>query len=206
MSKYLVFALTALLARISLAEWRFWDEPRSSVYFNVNGVQEGYSLWSGGVGNFQNHDFGAFQLTDTFLLFEYGTRAWEDNGSDVTGAEYFYTIYSGERPASPVFTSLGNSWLFVEGIPYQVWGVTSLYGIADLLDGLSVDTTYTLEMFGQLTGTDDGDPANNYNIYDDNSGNNFTATFQTISVPEPASMSLLALGALTMSLRRNKRK
>ena len=43
-------------------------------------------------------------------------------------------------------------------------------------------------------------------LYDDNSGNYFTARFTVAAIPEPATMSLLGLGALAIGLRRKLRR
>ena len=117
----------------------------------------------------------------------------------MTGTEYFYTIYTGTRPVSPTFTSLGGGWLSDLGGGNQTWGATGL--TVDLLAGLSAGTSYTLEIYGLITGTDPVDT-----LYDNNNAAaaNYTATFDTApaAIPEPTTMSLLGLGALAMVLRR----
>ncbi|HPA77229.1 MAG TPA: PEP-CTERM sorting domain-containing protein [Kiritimatiellia bacterium] len=202
MRKLIVFALVAMMAGSTFAAWGFWDADRSWVIIDSGSGDVGYSLWDSAAGTFQNNDFGSFDVdTDTFVLSGYDTKVWKDGGSDVNGVEYFYTIYSGSRPETPTFSSLGGGWM--SDTPFQVWGNAA--ADVNLLSGLSAGQTYTLEIYGQITGTDDGNPANNYNLYDNNGGApaNYTATFATI--PEPATFGLLAIGAGLMYLRKRYR-
>jgi hypothetical protein len=205
MKKLLAFALVAMMAGVSFGAWGFYDADRSWVVLDDGSGPAGYSLWNSGAGTFQGADLGMFDLTvDSFTLTGIDTKTFKNGSSDVTGTEYFYTIYTGTRPKSPTFTSLGGGFLQDYGSGNQQWGATGL--TVDLLAGLSAGTSYTLEIYGMITGNDDGNPLNNYNQYDNNNNApaNYTATFDTApaAIPEPATMSLLGLGALAMVLRR----
>jgi len=205
MKKLLAFALVAMMAGVSFGAWGFYDADRSWVVLDDGDGAAGYSLWDSGAGTFQGADLGTFDLTmDSFTLTGIDTKTFKNGASDVTGVEYFYTIYTGARPGTPVFTSLGGGFLQDYGSGNQQWGATGL--TVDLLAGLSAGTSYTLEIYGMITGNDDGNPQNNYNQYDNNNNApaNYTATFDTApaAIPEPATMSLLGLGALAMVLRR----
>ena len=200
MKKLLAFALVAMMAGVSFGAWGFYDADRSWVVLDDGSGPAGYSLWDSGAGTFQGADLGTFDLTmNSFTLTEFNTKTYKNGSSDVTGTEYFYTIYTGTRPVSPTFTSLGGGWLSDLGGGNQTWGATGL--TVDLLAGLSAGTSYTLEIYGLITGTDPVDT-----LYDNNNAAaaNYTATFDTApaAIPEPATMSLLGLGALAMVLRR----
>ena len=202
MKKILAFALVALMAGAAMADWGFWNDTRSYVNFNDDGTDTWLDLWDTGTVNqdFQGYNFGTFVLgVDVFTLNQYNTKVWKAGGSDVTAVEYFYAIYSGTRPASPTFNSIGGSWQ--NNTPFQVWGNGTVN--ANLLTGLSAGTSYTLEIYGQAVGT-----TPNETKYDNNNTApaNYTASFQTAAIPEPATMSLLGLGALAMVLRRKMSK
>ncbi len=111
-----------------------------------------------------------------------------------------------------------TGWV-VDG-PFATWTGADFYKLpsysgvpVDLLapNGLVLnsDAQYTLEIWAKMTGAG-GDIE--YHNYDFNNDNNFTATFTygggeaPAAVPEPATMSLLGLGALAVALRRKLRK
>lgn len=200
MKKLTVFGLVAMLAGTTLAGWGFWDADRSWVIINDGGGNDGYSLWNSAPGTFQGADFGDFNpASDTLTLVGYDTKAWKDGSSDVNAVEYFYMLYeTGNRPGVETWNSLGGGW--ISDTPFQLWGNQSAN--VNLLNGLSTGKDYTLEIYGRLQGTDDGNPANNYFQYDSNGGSNYTATFATI--PEPATFGLLAIGAGLMYLRKRR--
>lgn len=155
------------------ANWGMWDAYRSYIIFTVK-TETGFtkSLWNNGAGEFQNFDFGTFTSSETFQITGYDVKTWKSSGGDVTGCEYFYVIYpTGQRPSSPTFSSLGGKWLENLGDGNQKWGNDGLS--VDLLSGLQSGGTYTIEVYGQVSGT--GDP--NGFQYDNNGGANFTATF-----------------------------
>jgi hypothetical protein len=174
MKKLLLFLFVICITLNAMsANWGMWSATRSYIVFTVKsttGVTK--SLWDNSVGNFQNTDFGEFTSSETFKITGFDVKTWKSSGGDVTGCEYFYTIYqSGQRPLTPTFISLGGQWLEDLGSGNQKWGKTGIN--FDLLSGLISGGNYTIEVYGQVSGT--GDPASPQ--YDNNSGANFTATF-----------------------------
>lgn len=149
---------------IYAANWGFWDATRSFV--TIGGTE--YTLWNSGAGSFQGKTFNV-NLGDGLALSSIYANTWRSSGGDVTGIVYYYTIYSGARPSTPTFNSLTCGWLFGDSSD-QKWGNTGLN--VNLVQGLGVGS-YTLEIYGKLSGT--GDP--NGDIYDNNNNNvsNYTA-------------------------------
>jgi len=171
MKKLLLFFVVALLSfQVNAQNWGFWDATRSTV--TVNGIS--YSLWNSGAGSFQGANLGTYNVGSTLPLTAYSVNTWKSYGGDVTGSTYYYLIYAtGNRPASPVFTSMGGGWMANIGSNGdQTWGASSLS--VNILSGLLAGN-YTLEIYGQIDGT--GTPSGTQ--YDNNNSNatNYTATF-----------------------------
>lgn len=167
--------LGLILPNALLAGWGLWDSDRSYIWFQENSNVITYSIWDGAPGTFHNHNFGTFNYGDVFTINGYDTKTWKNGDSDVTGCEYFYTIYpTGNRPASPVFISMGGGWIQDLSTPGdQKWGNHAVN--ANILAGLP-SGNYTLEIYGKVTGKDCGTCAP-YDQYDSNSGNNYLAYF-----------------------------
>jgi hypothetical protein len=201
MKKLLAFALVAILAGTAMGD-TFW-EP-SYVFMNDGVGDTWYDLNAAFQSeNFDGADLGTFTLTDQLWLNT------EINVSDNEGATWEFVSVWYRLNGTGGFTQIQDTSLTGSN-PYQ--GVTAGVNLIPLAN-LGVNTieiylarnhswsggSYTayLNTTGEIGGgVDPGStpPAGDY----------FTAEFAVI--PEPATMSLLGIGALAMVLRRKIRK
>ena len=197
----LAIGMATLFSASAFADWGFWDASRSWIGLIVsNNTQQydtnWYSLWDSGPGTFVGKNFGPFNLNrgHQLIIQAYDTKTWQAGGSQVWSSEYFYTVYSGARPASPTFTSMGGGWMADLGGGDKKWGNAAVN--MDVLTNTG-NNSYTLEIYGRIYGVE---PIGEYK-YDNNAGNtsNFYAFFQV--VPEPGVLSG-AIALVGLWLRR----
>jgi hypothetical protein len=152
-------------------------------------------------------DLGTFGIGvgNTLNLTGAGILTWKNGTGDVTGARFEYRIYTvGATPGGFANQGLGfgSNASFTEygvtgnGGGDQFWGDSESYGggfvAVDLLAGRSAGD-YEIEWFSVAT-TNEGDR------FENNSGNNYKATFTV--VPEPTSAALGLIGSALLLRRR----
>ena len=191
MKKFITAIAVALVAASAFAQSANWI---GNSYIVANGD------WYNGSGEgnpaFNNADLGEiFSLTLAGQIQSYG-----DNSASENPAFINYSIVDTEISGNGELTwytyKAENNW-FESSNPIMI-------DISGLADG-----NYQLAVwFNKPT---DNTQAPDYwggNIYDSNDGDNYVASFTKVAapVPEPATMSLLGLGALAMVIRRKLRK
>ncbi len=189
MKKLLVFALVAMFASLAMAQSLQWlgDSYIYHVEEDVWYQASGSDVWATG-GAFDSADFGIVGS----LTLGAQAQTWEQaSGVAVT---MFYEVFEGA--ASVGTGNIGLAYLDSPGNNDRWENITGV----NVAAGLDYSTEYTVAIW--LNATRDGDTTQ----WDSNGGNNYVAAFETQAIPEPATMSLLGLGALAMVLRRKIRK
>ena len=172
-----------------------WPGADPEVWYDLNGTDQG--------ANFHGADLGTFAITGSLFL-NGQMNAWAD-GADYYVADSFalyYRVYAtGDTPGGwnhsqsvSISNEGGNNW---RGTPP---GVNILQGLTP--GDYSVDVfAYKIHYF------DSGNQSWEERIWRDGVDNQpYTAEFTVNPVPEPATMSLLGLGALALMLRRKMSK
>ncbi len=172
-------------------------------------------LGNDGAGAFQGANFGTFNplAGNTLSLGGAEGLVFKNNGSDVTGVTFNYRIYP-TGPASGSFTAVGRD--FTADAPFadaagnqfanagdQKWANNQGSGTqppVNLLSGLA-NGTYRMEIF--FSGTTNGVNANS-NLFLNNNGPNYLATFTVI--PEPSTYATMLAGAMGAGLVAFRRR
>lgn len=192
MKKLIIFALVAMVASFAMAQTlegianSYIYDAGADVWYTASGS----GTWATG-GAFQGADFGVVSA-----LTLGGQAATWQGGSPNTTATMFWEVFEGEVSQSS--GSMNLTWLNNTGGEFgqdSMWENVTGQNVAA---GLAPETEYTVAVW--FNAVQDGTTT----VWDSNGGLNYTADFQTI--PEPATMSLLGLGALAMVLRRKIRK
>ncbi len=186
MKKFLVFALIALVAGMASAQSVSWIG--NSVVYHVQGDTWYNCSGNWGSSAFDTADFG---LVSALTLGGQASTWWTDSGS--------------HQAATDV------------NMNYQVDALTADYVDLNWLDYGSNNDRWE-NMTGENVIATSGVGAGEHTVavwfsatdgvttvYDSNSSANYIADFET-AIPEPATMSLLGLGALAMVLRRKMSK
>jgi hypothetical protein len=192
MKKLAVFAVAAVLAASAFAQNAHWMGDSlmvvNSQWYNGSKSVEGWQ-------NFNGNDYSSL----TSLILGGEIQTWGESDSEPSAVEMnvkFDGVDDGTLTGSlPYLRNEGQNKLFQNEEAINV-------PLAQFRDGES----HTMSVYFSKATTDT--TADNYSaetgkLY--GAGGDLTATF-TAAVPEPATMSLLGLGALAMVLRRKLRK
>ncbi|HMO05588.1 MAG TPA: PEP-CTERM sorting domain-containing protein [Kiritimatiellia bacterium] len=172
-------------------------------YVQIGSTVYGGAEWGAtDVTDLNGANLGSFNIGDTLTIADAEVQTFKNGGSDVTGAEYQWRVWSGTPggsfnvvalgfTADAPFTSLaGNT---ASGGGDQNWGTPA--STPNILASLDAGS-YSLEVFFRAF-TNEGDRFSN------NGGNNFVATFTV--VPEPGTLALLGVGMATLGIVRRRR-
>lgn len=197
MKKLIIFALVAMVASFAMAQ-TLEGIANSYVYDVGNDVwytASGAGAWATG-GAFDGADFGVVSA----LTLGGQAATWQGGSGDTT-ATMFWEVFQGAT--SQGSGNMNMDWLNNTGGEFgndSTWENTTGVNVAF---GLAASTEYTVAAWFNAVQDNGVDPA--VTVWDSGTGN-YVASFETTAIPEPATMSLLGLGALAMVLRRKIRK
>jgi len=194
MKKVLVFLAIVMIASFVGAQTLTWMGDSYAYSVDNDEWYRGSGPANGGWANlsltiFDDMDFG---IVSTLNLGGQVMTYWDDNAthpSTTVTMEYQVdaTPQSNLALGWNSFASNNDKWEDMTGVD-----VIAASGVG--AGSHTVAIWFQAAEAGQTT------------IFDNNGGANFVADFQTAAVPEPATMTLLGLGALAMVLRRKMRK
>ncbi len=158
-----------------------------------SGTQQYFNIM-GGVGtNFQGFNFGTFNPSagQTLVLNGFEVNTFQNSGDDIQSAFGDYRI----REKGTTFTETSLGFRNVTNGDKK-WDVTNLN--VNLLAGLS-NGTYTFDIYTRAHGVNNGF---SFDLYDNNGGANYTATFTVVPEPSTWAAGILAFSALGFAQRR----
>lgn len=150
----------------------------------------GVSTWQTGIGS--GPSLGSFVTgVDTLKLNGGEDLTYKNSGSDITGAEVFYSVDGGSF--NQINLSFNEN---LGGGGDQRWYYDGVN--VNLLNGLSVGS-HTLSIYFR------DDISGGGNDYVSNLGANYNASFTIVAAPEPATSLLVASGLGMFALIRRRR-
>ena len=200
MKKLMVFAVIAMVAGMVSAQTlegignSYIYNVENDEWYRASGPENaGWANLSTTV--FDSMDFGIVSS----LTLGGQAQTWQ-GASPNTTVTMFWEVFEGA--ASQASGDMNLSWLNNTGGEFgnnSTWENMTGQNVAA---GLASGTEYTVAVW--FNAVQDGTTT----VWDSNSSANYVASFETAAapIPEPATMSLLGLGALAMVLRRKIRK
>ena len=197
MKKVLVFALIAMVAGMVSAQTL--EGIANSYIYNVEN-DEWYRASgpeNAGWPNLSTTVFDAMDFGIVSSLTLGGQAATWQGASPDTTTTMFWEVFEGA--VSQGSGDMNMAWQNNTGGGYGTDSTWENMTGVDVASGLA-DGSYTVAVwFNAVQG-------GSTTVWDSNSDANYIADFEVQAIPEPATMSLLGLGALAMVLRRKIRK
>ena len=147
-----------------------------------------------------SHDFGSLNSTSTFILNGSELSTWQKNGDEASGARVHYHLYTqGNSDKGDVHT-IDLTMISEEDTGSSInrkWSKSDAN--TDLLSGLA-DGNYVLEFWFEGLFYWGGDTNNAFSLWDNNSGNNYIATFSFAGAPTSSTIDAITFEPLFPSL------
>ena len=188
MKKLMVFALVAMVAGFASAQAVSWIGNSAIYVVEEDAWYNASATWAASA--FDTHDFG---IVASLTLGGNAETWWDDNASHTStdvNLNYQVDALAWEAIDLPWLSYTPNNDKWEDMTGEDVIATT----------GVGAGTHSLAVYFSASDGVN--------MAYDSNSSANYVASFETAAapIPEPATMSLLGLGALAMVLRRKIRK